>query len=291
MASTRLLKGRIRSVKSTRQITKAMQLVAASKMRRAQDAAHATDPYSKAAQELLTKLSQDGETKTHPLYQNRKVKRRLIIVITSNRGLAGAYNSNILKEYVARLKKDDSDRILTDVITIGNKGAQLATRLKNDRVVGVHNDLLDDPTGPSLRAITNMIVDNFKTGEFDKVEVIYTSYINSMTQEVATITLLPAGFTEVEVGKNIREASYEPSASEVLEAATVRLIEAQLFQAILDSVASEHSMRMLAMKTATDNANSLVGDLTLEMNKVRQASITQELAEISGGVEAMNGKL
>lgn len=287
MASTRLLKGRIRSVKSTRQITKAMQLVAASKMRRAQDAAHATDPYSKAARELLTKLSQDGETKIHPLYQNRKVKKRLIIIITSNRGLAGAYNSNILKEYVARLKKDDSDHISTDVITIGNKGAQLAIRLKNDRVVGVHNDLLDDPTGPSLKVITNLIVDNFKNGEFDQVEVIYTKYINSMTQEVATTTLLPAGFTEVEVGKNISEASYEPSASEVLEAATVRLIEAQIFQAILDSVASEHSMRMLAMKTATDNANSLVDDLTLEMNKVRQASITQELAEISGGVEAM----
>jgi F-type H+-transporting ATPase subunit gamma len=287
MASTRLLKGRIRSVKSTRQITKAMQLVAASKMRRAQDAAHATDPYSKAARELLTKLSQDGETKIHPLYQNRKVKKRLIIIITSNRGLAGAYNSNILKEYVARLKKDDSDHISTDVITIGNKGAQLAIRLKNDRVVGVHNDLLDDPTGPSLKVITNLIVDNFKNGELDQVEVIYTKYINSMTQEVATTTLLPAGFTEVEVGKNISEASYEPSASEVLEAATVRLIEAQIFQAILDSVASEHSMRMLAMKTATDNANSLVDDLTLEMNKVRQASITQELAEISGGVEAM----
>lgn len=287
MASTRQLKGRIRSVKSTRQITKAMQLVAASKMRRAQESAQASDPYTVAASELLTRLSGDGETKTQPLYQVRPIKNRLLIVITSNRGLAGAYNSNILKEYVAQLKQDDASHVSTSAITIGNKGAQLATRLKNDQVVGVHNDLLEDPTGPSLKAITRLIVQQFKEGTIDHAAVIYTKYINSMTQQVERTTLLPAGFTEVEVSETVRQASFEPSPSEVLEAATIRLIEAKLFQAILDAVASEHSMRMLAMKNATDNANNLVDDLTLAMNKVRQADITQELAEISGGVEAM----
>jgi F-type H+-transporting ATPase subunit gamma len=289
MASTRQLKGRIRSVKSTRQITKAMELVAASKMRRAQDSAKATDPYSTIAHELLTRLAQDGVTKIHPLYQTRqKVKNRLLVIVTSNRGLAGAYNSNILKEYISRLKEDDEKNILTSVIAIGNKGAQLATRLKNDHVVAVYNDLLDNPTGPSLKAVTQLMIAQFINQEIDQVEVIYTEYINSMTQTVTTKTLLPAGFTPSEtVEQSLLEASFEPNSDEVLEAATLRLIEAQLFQAILDSIASEHSMRMLAMKNATDNANNLVEDLTLEMNKVRQASITQELAEISGGVEAM----
>lgn len=287
MASSRQLKGRIRSVKSTKQITKAMELVAASKMRRAQESAHATSPYAGAASELLSRLAQDGETKQHPLYIARPIKNRIIIIITSNRGLAGAYNSNVLKAYLSRLQSDDAEGITTGAIAIGKKGAQLAVRLKNDHVIGVYNDLIDHPTGPELKVITQMIISNFLSGEVDAVEVIYTKYINSITQEVTTLDLLPAGFNTTEISDSVGQASFEPSANEVLEAATIRLIEAQIFQALLDSIASEHSMRMMAMKNATDNANSLVDDLTLEMNKVRQADITQELAEISGGVEAM----
>lgn len=287
MASSRQLKGRIRSVKSTKQITKAMELVAASKMRRAQDSAKATDAYAQVASELLTRLASDGETKTHPLYAERKVKNRIVIIVTSNRGLAGAYNSNVLKQYINRLKADDKENITTSAIAIGKKGAQLAIRLKNDHVIGVYNELIEHPTGPALKAVVNSIVEQFIAKKVDAVEVIYTKYINSLTQQVATLPLLPAGFTEVEVSENMRQASFEPSATEVLEAATVRLIEAQIFQAILDSIASEHSMRMVAMKNATDNATDLIDDLTLAMNKVRQADITQELAEISGGVEAM----
>ena len=287
MTSTRHLKGRIRSVKSTRQITKAMQLVAASKMRRAQETAQATDPYTVAATELLTKLAHDGETKTNPLYEVRKVKNRLIVIITSNRGLAGAYNSNILKMYLERLKDDDTEHIKSTAIAIGNKGAQLAIRLKNDHVSGVYNELVDTPSGSSLKAITQSMVTQFMAQEIDAAEVIYTKYINSMTQEVARQPLLPAGFSETPVRDTVSQSSFEPSPQDVLQAATIRLIEAQLYQALLDAIASEHSMRMLAMKNATDNANDLVDDLTLAMNKVRQASITQELAEISGGVEAM----
>ncbi len=287
MASTRQLKGRIRSVKSTKQITKAMELVAASKMRRAQDSASATDPYAQTAAELLTRLARDGETKTHPLYAERQVKNRIVIIITSNRGLAGAYNSNVLKQYINRLKEDDSTKITTSAIAIGKKGAQLATRLKNDHVIGVYNELMENPTGPALKAVVGTIVEQFAAKKVDAVEVIYTKYINSLSQQVTTLPLLPAGFTEVELSEHMTQAIFEPSASEVLEAATIRLIEAQLFQAILDSVASEHSMRMVAMKNATDNATDLIDDLTLVMNKLRQADITQELAEISGGVEAM----
>ncbi len=287
MASTRQLKGRIRSVKSTKQITKAMELVAASKMRRAQEAAHATDAYTQAASELLTKLARDGETTNHPLYETREVKNRIVIIITSNRGLAGAYNTNVIKRYLSRLKEDDQQKVRTSTIAIGKKGASLATRLKNDHVIAVYNDLIDHPDGAALKAVTQSIVTAFLSGEADSVEVIYTKYINSMTQEAVTQPLLPAGFTEAEPSHTITQALFEPSAEEVLTAATTRLVEAQLFQALLDAVASEHSMRMVAMKNATDNATDLVDDLTLEMNKVRQASITQELAEISGGVEAM----
>jgi F-type H+-transporting ATPase subunit gamma len=264
-----------------------MQLVAASKMRRAQETAQATDPYTVAATELLTKLAHDGETKTNPLYEVRKVKNRLIVIITSNRGLAGAYNSNILKMYLERLKDDDTEHIKSTAIAIGNKGAQLAIRLKNDHVSGVYNELVDTPSGPSLKAITQSMVTQFMAQEIDAAEVIYTKYINSMTQEVARQPLLPAGFSETPVRDTVSQSSFEPSPQDVLQAATIRLIEAQLYQALLDAIASEHSMRMLAMKNATDNANDLVDDLTLAMNKVRQASITQELAEISGGVEAM----
>lgn len=288
MASTRQLKGRIRSVKSTKQITKAMELVAASKMRRAQEAAQSTSMYAQLATELLNRLSQDGETTRHPLYEEREVKKRIVILITSNRGLAGAYNTNVIKRYLARLKDDDKDNIQTGAIAIGKKGAQLAIRLKNDHVISVYNDLIDHPGGAELKAVTTTIINEFLAGNADSVEVIYTQYINSMTQQAVTKTLLPAGFEESEVSEALTAATFEPSSEEVISAATIRLIEAQLFQALLDSVASEHSMRMLAMKNATDNANDLVDDLTLEMNKVRQADITQELAEISGGVEAMN---
>lgn len=287
MASTRQLKGRIRSVRSTKQITKAMELVAASKMRKAQDAAKATDAYAQIASELLSRLSNDGETKTHPLYQTRPIKNRIVIIVTSNRGLAGAYNANVLKQYISRLQEDDKSSVKTSAIAIGKKGASLATRLKNDHVMGVYNELIDQPTGPALKAITTTIVDAFTRAEVDAVEIIYTKYINSLVQQVTVQPLLPAGFTQVEVSDHVRQASFEPSPGEVLEAATVRLVEAQLFQALLDSVASEHSMRMVAMKNATDNASDLIDDLTLAMNKVRQADITQELAEISGGVEAM----
>lgn len=275
-------------MKSTKQITKAMELVAASKMRRAQEAAQSTSMYAQLATELLNRLSQDGETTRHPLYEEREVKKRIVILITSNRGLAGAYNTNVIKRYLARLKDDDKDNIQTGAIAIGKKGAQLAIRLKNDHVISVYNDLIDHPGGAELKAVTTTIINEFLAGNADSVEVIYTQYINSMTQQAVTKTLLPAGFEESEVSEALTAATFEPSSEEVISAATIRLIEAQLFQALLDSVASEHSMRMLAMKNATDNANDLVDDLTLEMNKVRQADITQELAEISGGVEAMN---
>lgn len=287
MASTRQLKSRIRSVKNTRQITKAMELVAASKMRRAQEATQSSSLYAQAAHELLTQLSRLSDTDTHHLFVKRDVKTRLIIVITSDKGLAGAYNSNVLKLYARQLKEDRANGTLTKTITIGRKGANFVSRLKDVDVVSAYQDFPERPTGAELRPVMSAIIEQFTDGDVDAVDVIYTDYVNSINQIAKVQRLLPAGFAETEVSETIEQASFEPSVEQVLENVTVRLIEAQLFQALLDAQASEQSMRMVAMKNASDNAGDIMDDLTLEMNKVRQAGITQELAEISGGAEAM----
>ena len=288
MPSTRALKTRIRSVKSTKQITKAMQLVAASKMRRAQEIEKASEPYTLAANELLTHLASQGETARHPLFREaEKVKSRMLIVVGTDKGLAGAYDTNILKQYTSILLEDRSAGVKDGTIAIGRRANRFATRLKAAPILGAYQDLPDDPTGGQLRAIVNTAAEAFKSGEVDAVDVIYTEFISTVKQQVTVKRVLPAGFEETEVSEEVRTAEFEPSAEEVLEAVTFRLIEAQIYHALLSARASEYIMRMLAMKNATDNANDLIDDLTLEMNKARQAAITQELAEISGGVEAM----
>lgn len=287
MASTRQLKSRVKSVKGTRQITKAMQLVAASKMRRAQDTAAGVQLFSDAARELLTHLRSLPDTKTHYLYTERPVETRLVVLITSDKGLAGAYNANALKRYTERLKRDAADGVKTKTICIGRKAAQFVSRLKGSDVLGVYEGFPEKPSQNDLRPIVTTMIDLFTETAVDAVEVIYTEYQNSMTQVASTKQLLPAGFESKAASQSVAHASFEPSVEEVLSATTVRLVEVQLYQALLDSVASEHSMRMIAMKNATDNAGDLIDDLTLAMNKVRQAAITQELAEISGGSEAM----
>lgn len=288
MPSTRALKTRIRSVKSTKQITKAMQLVAASKMRKAQDAERASEPYTRLANEILTHLAGQGETDHHPLFkQPEVVKKRLLIVIATDKGLAGAYDANVLKLYAKQLLEDQQSDVSNQTVTIGRRANRFTSRVKDIDVVAAYQDLPDDPAGAQLHAITDAAMDAFKAGTVDAVDVVYTEFISSVRQEAKVQRILPAGYEKVEVSENIREAEFEPSAEEVLEAVTYRLIEAQLYYALLTARASEYIMRMLAMKNATDNASDLIDDLTLAMNKARQAAITQELAEISGGVEAM----
>jgi F-type H+-transporting ATPase subunit gamma len=288
MASTQLLKSRIRSVKSTRQITKAMQLVAASKMRRAQDATKASAPYTLAARQLLTALSTHTSVKNHPLFVNRPVKTRLLIVIASDKGLAGAYNSNIVRVYANELKSDDAAKIKNTTITVGRKASQFVARIKDTQVLGAYEELPDKPEGSELRAILDSARTLFTSGEVDAVDVIYTDFVSSITQEARVMRILPAGFEPAVDSGVAKDVTYEPSTEEVVDGIVYRLVGAQIYQALLDSRASEHSMRMMAMKNATDNASDLVDDLTLAMNKARQGAITQELAEISGGVEALN---
>ena len=291
MASTQQLKSRIRSVKNTKQITKSMQMVAASKMRRAQDATKASKPYTSSADDLLAYLSSQGVTDNHPLFRKRTIKSRLIIVIAADKGLAGAYNSSVLKKYVELLKRDDDRGINNLTITVGRKASQFASRLKDTEIIGNYDDLPDKPEGVTFHTILNTACDMYRNKEVDAVTVVYTNFVTSITQEASRMRLLPAG-TPVDsdpakIPDNIQDARYEPSPAEVLDAVAYRLVGAELYQAFLDARASEHSMRMMAMKNATDNASDLVDDLTLAMNKARQGAITQELAEISGGVEAM----
>mgnify|MGYP006342892699 CR=1 FL=1 len=166
--------------------------------------------------------------------------------------------------------------------------SQFASRLKDTEIVGAYEDVADRPNGHELRAILDTAVNKFMSGNVDAVDIIFTEFKSSLTQVAVVQRLLPAGFESTEVSKTVREAKYEPSLEAVLDGVVYRLLGAQLFQALLDSKASEHSMRMVAMKNATDNASDLIDDLTLAMNKARQGAITQELAEISGGVEALN---
>ncbi len=287
MSSTRQLKSRIRSVKSNKQITKAMELVAASKLRRAQDATKASQPYSAAARELLTQLGQKLDVQDSLFFRHRPLKTRLIILITSDRGLAGAFNANAIKQFVAILEADKRDGVSNEVLCVGKKGAQFAAKLRDVNVVGVYAGLGENLTAADMRPILVAGVDRYVDGLVEAVTIITTKFVNSFTQTAITLPLLPAKFETTEVSHDIQQSYFEPSLEEVLEGAVIRLLESQLYQAVLDARASEHSMRRLAMKNATDNATDLVDDLTLEMNKVRQSAITQELSEISAGVEAM----
>ena len=287
MPSTRALKSRIRSVSSTKQITKAMQMVAASKMRKTQDATKASTPYTVAASEILTYLASQGATRRHPLFVKREIKNRLLIFVAADKGLAGAYNSNVAKLYTSHRKEDAKAGVHTMTIGIGRRANQYVARLKDTDVVSAYDNIDDNPSGSVLHSILDTAVQKYTDGDVDAVDIVYTEFINGLRQEATTKRILPAGFNETKVSQNIRTAEYEPDVDTVLDAVVYRLVGAQIFQALLDAKASEYSMRMIAMKNATDNANDLVDDLTLAMNKARQGAITQELAEISGGVEAL----
>lgn len=288
MASRQQIKRRIRSVSSTRQITKAMQLVAASKLRHAQEAAVGPQEYSRVAREMLTRLRQLAATEPSVnLFTQRPVKKRLVIAIASDRTLAGAYNINVIRQLFNELKNDSQNGVATEVIAIGRQAANSMSRVQGLKIAGVYTEFPDRPTANDIRPVLNTVVDRFSNNEIDQVSLIFTHYQSTISQQVRIQQLLPAGFEVEPVNNNIMHATIEPSVEELLQSTTVRLLEVQLYQALLESVASEHSMRMIAMKNATDNANDLIGDYTLEYNTARQAAITQELAEISGGAEAM----
>ena len=291
MASSQQLKARISSVKNTKQITKAMELVSASKMRRAQEHAKRSRDYRNMARQILARLRETTDVGKNPLYAFRITNKRLHVVVTSNRGLAGAYNSNILRRLTKELIDDKEAGIKSQAIVIGKQGAKFIVRFEDVEVVAVYTDFPENPSANDIRPILDTVIQKFKDGEADAVDVLYTDYKSSIVQEVAVERLLPAAYSDDDVASDLidtlGDVIFEPSPKAVLDAVTERLIEAQLNQAFLESSASEQSMRMMAMKSATDNASDLIEDLTLAFNTARQAAITQELAEITGGSEAI----
>jgi F-type H+-transporting ATPase subunit gamma len=289
MASTQILQRRRKSVQSTRQITKAMELVAASKMRRATEVAQQGRSYRKAAHELLSRLSTVTDIVDHPLYTKREVKTRLYVAITSDRGLAGAYNSNIIKLLTKAAQQDQKDNITTKAIIIGNRGVQFIKRIDAIDLLAAFPSFGDHPTANDIRPILTSISDLYINKEVDDVQLLYTVHQSNIAQVATSLSLLPArvDVSDSEAVESLNDVTFEPSITAVLDNVTERLLEVQIWQAMLESIASEHSMRMLSMKNATDNANDLIDDLTLAFNTARQANITQEIAEVTGGAEAM----
>ena len=288
MASTITLKRRITSIRGTRQITKAMELVSASKLRRAQDYAQRSRDYRDLAYDLLRRLNAISEVERQPLFQKRAVKNRLYVVVTSNTGLAGAYNANVLKLLLKDLQADEAAKAKSHVITIGSKGAQFVRRLGDVNLLAAYPPFGDHPTANDVRPILNTVIDQYKNETVDAVRVLYTNFKSTVVQEVIDLPLLPAPLLDVDSAP-APISNFEPDVETVVDQVTTRLVEAQIWQAVLESLASEHAMRMIATKNATDNANDLIDDYTLALNTARQADITQQIAEISGGAEAMNG--
>jgi len=282
MAALQGIKHRIKSVGNTKQITKAMQLVAASKLRRAQDAALGPKAYITASRDILASLAGTPEAQYHPLFQERRIKHALTIAVTSDKGLAGAYNSNInraLTHHAADLG------VPQQVIAVGKYAAQHVARMHGlDELAAYDMDGANADVAIAQPALREAI-DLFIAGKVDVVHLIYTKFVSTVHQEVVIEQLLP-----VQAAETIHaDRTFEPQAEALLELAIKRLLEAQVLQAVLEAQASEQASRMIAMKNATDNATELIEDLTLAFNNARQAAITQELAEITAGAEAING--
>jgi F-type H+-transporting ATPase subunit gamma len=290
MASTINLKRRIISIKNTSQITKAMQLVSASKLKRSQDYALKSREYYLLAKELSWRLSQKREALTQPMFLKRELSSKLYVIITSNNGLAGSYNADVIKILTKSLSEDQALNIKSDIIAIGKKGAQFVRHLKENQMIAFYPEFSDKPTANDLRPLLSTILGLFRENKVNQVDLIYTAFHSTISQTALKTELLPIQINlddQVYPQKSETLTNFEPDIETVIDQIAERLVEAELFQAVVDSKISEYSMRMLAMKNATDNARDLIDDYTLELNTLRQSSITQELAEISGGVEAL----
>jgi F-type H+-transporting ATPase subunit gamma len=291
MPSTRDIRRRIKSVKNTSQITKAMQMVAASKMRRAQQSALAGRPYATLMNTVMAHVANHTGDFTHPLFEVRPVQKRGVILVSSDKGLAGALNSNLLRE-AAKF-----DKGTTIFIAAGRKGSQFVARTQ--RKLAAEFTYKDTPHFAEARAISRFAQDLFLKGEVDQVDVLFTNFISTLTQKPEVRTLLPVGEIKAvtagldgegaaeSLASTTTEYLFEPDPAAVFGSLLPHYLNFQVYQILLEAKASEHSARMVAMKNATDNAKQLIKDLTLEYNKLRQANITKELLEITSATMSM----
>ncbi|WP_033959624.1 ATP synthase F1 subunit gamma [Psychroserpens jangbogonensis] len=285
MANLKEIRNRISSVSSTMQITSAMKMVSAAKLKKAQDAITAMRPYADKLTELLQSLSATLDADSGSKYSDqREVKKVLLVPITSNRGLAGAFNSNIIKE-VTRLAAGKYANQDVSYLAIGKKGNDAFK--KTNMVIDNKSEVYDNLTFDNVAEIAEMLMEKFVDGEFDKIEIVYNKFKNAATQIVMTEQFLPIVAFESDSDVNL-DYIFEPSKAEIVEQLIPKSLKTQLYKGIRDSFASEHGARMTAMHKATDNATELRDQLKLTYNKARQASITNEILEIVGGAEALN---
>ncbi|MBM3948479.1 MAG: ATP synthase F1 subunit gamma [SAR202 cluster bacterium] len=289
MPSVRQIRRRIRSVQNTAKITKAMSMIAASKMRRAQEMALRGRPYAERMQALLADLaaqSQDEED-LHPLLRRREIKKAQIVLITPDRGLTGGLNSNINRRAAQLVLEQKAQNISTNVVAVGRKGRDFMARYGQD-MRAVFTNLSDRPVLADTTAASRIVIDDYSQGLVDAVYLVYARFVNTTLQRPVVETLLPIVPAKLEAQSAVGYI-YEPTGLQVLAQLLPRFAEMQVYHAVLEAIASEQSARMVAMRSATDNANAMVVDLTLEMNKVRQEGITKELLDIVGGAAAVEG--
>ena len=287
MANLKEIRSRITSVGSTMQITSAMKMVSAAKLKRAQDAITQMRPYANKLTELLENLSASLDADDGGTYSKvRDIKNVLLVTITSNRGLCGGFNSYIIKS-AKSLMNDEFENVNVEVLSIGKKSSEHFT--KNDfNVASTHDTLFNDLTFENVSNVAEDIMRKFVDGNYDKVVLVYNQFKNAATQIIMNENYLPIQTTSNE-GEQIGDYIFEPGKKEIVEELIPKSLKTQLFKAILDSHAAEHGARMTAMHKATDNASELKKELTLTYNKARQAAITGEILEIVGGAEALNG--
>ena len=283
MASLKELRRRIRSVKSTQQITKAMEMVAAAKLRRAQARALAARPYAAKLTGMLANLSGAAAELDHPLFKAREVKSTALVLITSDRGLAGAYNTNLIRAADQRLRRAPAGSI--QLVLLGKKGRDYFRRRKYP-ILGTYVDLPAEANLDFVRRLTQELIDHFVAGTVDRVEIQYTQFLSALNRRVVTEVFVPVGGGERK-GAGDSNIIFEPDAATIFAELLPRYATAKLFAAVADSLASEHRSRMVAMGSARKNAGELVDALTLQRNRLRQATITKEISEIVGGAEAL----
>ena len=287
MAGGREIKTKIKSVQNTRKVTRALEMVSASKIRKAQDRMKASRPYARAMKQVVGHLAQANSEFHHPYLEERKeIKRVGYVIVSSDRGLAGGLNNNLFRKLLGEIRNWQSQGVEADVVTIGQKATVFFRRIKVGMLASVTH-LGDTPHVDQLIGVVKVMLDAYTAGKVDKVYLVYNDFVNTMTQRAAFDQLLPLPASDTAVAHHDWDYIYEPSAQAVLEHVLTRYIESLVYQAVMENVASEHAARMVAMKAASDNATKLIGTLNLVYNKARQAAITQEISEIVGGAAAV----
>ena len=284
MASLKDIRRRIRATKSMQQIFKAMEMVAAAKLRRAQARAQAASPYAEKITQMLANLSGAASELDHPLFKAREVKTTALVVITADRGFAGAYNTNVLRAAEHRLR--EAPRGAIQVVVVGRKGRDYLRR-RGYPLLAVHTELPGEASLEFARELTADLTARFLSGEIDRVEVMYSHFVNALVRKIRTEVFLPVGASETGEAPPDRGTIFEPDAETLFAELLPRYATAKLYAALADALASEHSARMVAMGSARKNAGELVDSLTLTRNRLRQAAITREIAELVGGAEAL----